>query len=147
MAALSFNGIEFPCFIITVKCNQDGHECVSVVYVQLLSVSLISVCKYNQIMIFFSGKHNVWYKVFDCTSSQKWIGCCLILVASVTQSEKIHPSLLCDYKEEGWALGISYIQVKIICSFFFLLLLFISFNLIQLILKSWYLIFINTVNS
>jgi len=53
VAALSFNGIERPCFIITVKCNQDGHECVTVVYVQLLSMSLISVCKYNQIMIFF----------------------------------------------------------------------------------------------
>ena len=53
MAALSFNDVELPCFIITVKCNQDGHECVSVVYVQLLSLSLISVCKYNQIMIFF----------------------------------------------------------------------------------------------
>jgi len=52
VAALSFNVIELPCFI-TVKCNQDGHECVSVVYVQLLSMSLISVCKYKQIMIFF----------------------------------------------------------------------------------------------
>ena len=58
------------------------------------------------------------YKVFDCTSSQEWIGCCLVLLASGTQSEKIHPSLLCDYKEEGSAFGIYYIQVKIICSFF-----------------------------
>jgi len=53
VAALSFNGIELPCCIITVKFNQDGHECVSVVYVQLLSMSLVSVCKYNQIMNFF----------------------------------------------------------------------------------------------
>jgi hypothetical protein len=60
VAALSFKYIELPCFIITVKCNQDGHECVSVVYVQLLLMSLISVCVYIQTDYnFFSGKHNV----------------------------------------------------------------------------------------
>jgi hypothetical protein len=44
VAALGFNDIELPCVIITVKCNQDGHKCVCVVYIQLLSMSVTSVC-------------------------------------------------------------------------------------------------------